>query len=149
MLTMSHPLDNIALLPHVFNMDYDVIIAGGGLTGITLALALDRTGIRTAIIDKNTPLVAPNNIFDGRSYAIAAASQKMLNVLGLWDDLAKNAQPMVEIKVSDGYAGEVPSPFVMQFDQQDFTEGPMGYMVEDRTFATSFAGRAERLQGYI
>ena len=137
---MSHPLDNIALLPHVFNMDYDVIIAGGGLTGITLALALHRTGIRAAIIDKNTPLVAPNNIFDGRSYAIAAASQKMLNVLGLWDDLAKNAQPMVEIKVSDGYAGEVPSPFVMQFDQQDFTEGPMGYMVEDRNLRRVLQG---------
>jgi len=129
---MSHPLDNIALLPHVFSMDYDVIIAGGGLAGITLALALDRAEIRTAIIDKNIPLVAPNSIFDGRSYAIAAATQKMLNVLGLWEGLAKNAQPMLEIKVSDGYAGEVPSPFVMQFNRQDFTEGPMGYMVEDR-----------------
>ena len=129
---MSHPLDNIALLPHVFTMDYDVIIAGGGLAGITLALALDRAEIRTAIIDKNIPLVAPNSIFDGRSYAIAAATQKMLNVLGLWEGLAKNAQPMLEIKVSDGYAGEVPSPFVMQFNRQDFTEGPMGYMVEDR-----------------
>ena len=129
---MSHPLDNIALLPHVFSMDYDVIIAGGGLAGITLALALDRAEIRTDIIDKNIPLVAPNSIFDGRSYAIAAATQKMLNVLGLWEGLAKNAQPMLEIKVSDGYAGEVPSPFVMQFNRQDFTEGPMGYMVEDR-----------------
>ena len=129
---MSHPLDNIALLPHVFTMDYDVIIAGGGLAGITLALALDRAEIRTAIIDKNIPLVAPNSIFDGRSYAIAAATQKMLNVLGLWEGLAKNAQAMLEIKVSDGYAGEVPSPFVMQFNRQDFTEGPMGYMVEDR-----------------
>ena len=129
---MSHPLDNIALLHHIFSMDYDVIIAGGGLAGITLALALDRAEIRTAIIDKNIPLVAPNSIFDGRSYAIAAATQKMLNVLGLWEGLAKNAQPMLEIKVSDGYAGEVPSPFVMQFNRQDFTEGPMGYMVEDR-----------------
>ena len=129
---MSHPLDNIALLPHVLTMDYDVIISGGGLTGIILALALDQTGISTAIIDKNTPLVATNNIFDGRSYAISAASQKMLNMLGLWKNLAKNAQPMLEIKVSDGYGGEVPSPFVMQFDRQDFTEGPMGYMIEDR-----------------
>ena len=129
---MSHPLDNIPLLPHVFRMDFDVIIVGGGLTGITLALALDQSGVRTAIIDQNTPLVKPNHSFNGRSYAIAAASQKMLNVLGLWDNLTKNAQPMLEIKVSDGYAGEVPSPFVMQFNQQDFPEGPMGYMVEDR-----------------
>ena len=113
---MSHPLDNIPLLPHVFYMDFDVIIVGGGLTGITLALALDQSGIRTTIIDQNTLLVEPNHSFNGRSYAIAAASQKMLNVLGLWDNLTKNAQPMLEIKVSDGYAGEVPSLFVMQFN---------------------------------
>ena len=129
---MSHPLDNIPLLPHVFYMDFDVIIVGGGLTGVTLALALDQSGIHTAIIDQNTPGVEPNHNFNGRSYAIAAASQKMLNVLGLWDNLAKCAQPILEIKVSDGYAGEVPSPFIMQFNRQDFTEGPMGYMVEDR-----------------
>ena len=79
---MSHPLDNIPLLPHVFYMDFDVIIVGAGLTGITLALALDQSGIRTAIIDQNTPVVKPNDSFNGRSYAIAAASQKMLNVLG-------------------------------------------------------------------
>ena len=55
---MSHPLDNIPLLPHVLIMDYDVIIAGGGLNGITLALALDSAGIRTVVIDKNAPQVS-------------------------------------------------------------------------------------------
>ena len=129
---MSHPLDNIPLLHHVFIMDFDVIIVGGGLNGITLALALDQSGISTAVVDKSAPITATHSNFDGRSYALAAASQRMLKILGLWDDLNLNAQPMLEIKVSDGYAGDVPSPFVMQFSQQDFTQGPMGYMVEDR-----------------
>jgi 2-octaprenyl-6-methoxyphenol hydroxylase len=56
----------------------------------------------------------------------------MLDALGLWEDLAGHAEPMLEIKVSDGMAGETPSPFVMQFGDDDFSQGPMGYMVEDR-----------------
>ena len=123
---MSHPLDNIPLLPHVFIMDYDVIIAGAGLNGLTLALALDSAGIRTVIIDKNPKMTASKSGFDGRSYALAASSKKMLEVLGLWENLAKNAQPMLEIKVSDGYAGEAPSPLVMQFSQEDLGQGPIG-----------------------
>tara|TARA_B100000780_G_scaffold99440_1_gene69438 strand:- start:209 stop:1474 length:1266 start_codon:yes stop_codon:yes gene_type:complete len=129
---MSHPLDNVSLLPHVFIMDYDVIIAGGGLNGLTLALALDSAGIRTVIIDKNPRITSCKRSFDGRSYALASASQKMLGVLGLWESLAKNAQPMLEIKVSDGHAGEAPSPLVMQFSEDDLGQGPMGYVVEDR-----------------
>jgi 2-octaprenyl-6-methoxyphenol hydroxylase len=56
----------------------------------------------------------------------------MLDALGLWEDLAHHAEPMLEIKVSDGAAGETPSPFVMQFSDEDFSQGPMGFMVEDR-----------------
>ena len=129
---MSHPLDNIPSLPHVVFMDYNVIIAGGGLNGLTLALALDSAGITTVVIDAFTPQESLNPKFDGRSYALSAASQKMLDALGLWEDLAYHAEPMLEIKVSDGAAGETPSPFVMQFGDEDFSQGPMGFMVEDR-----------------
>ena len=92
---MSHPLDNIPSLPHVLIMDYDVIIAGGGLNGLTLALALDSAGITTVVIDTNAPQESLNPEFDGRSYALSAASQNMLNALGLWEDLANHAEPML------------------------------------------------------
>ena len=129
---MSHPLDNIPSLPHVLSMDYDVIIAGGGLNGLTLALALDSAGITTVVIDTFAIQESLSPKFDGRSYALSAASQKMLDALGLWEDLVRHAEPMLEIKVSDGAAGETPSPFVMQFGDEDFSQGPMGFMVEDR-----------------
>jgi 2-octaprenyl-6-methoxyphenol hydroxylase len=57
----------------------------------------------------------------------------LLRHLGLWDMIADNAQPMLEIKVSDGRAGEGPlSPFHLHFDHAEIEEGPMGHMVEDR-----------------
>ena len=113
-------------------MDYEVIISGGGLNGITLALALNHAGISVAIIDKLPHETISLGNFTGRSYALSSASKKMLSVLNLWQSLTHTAQPMLEIKVTDGSVGIGPSPFMMHFGQNDFSDGPMGFVVEDR-----------------
>src|SRR5690606_17014068 len=64
--------------------------------------------------------------------AMAQSSCAMLRALGLWGELSKTAQPILEIKITDGRAGHGPSPFVLEFDQAEIEEGPMGHMVEDR-----------------
>ena len=110
----------------------DLLIVGGGLNGPCLALAAAQAGLSSTIIDALPEKVRKNAAFDGRSYALAAASQRLLAALGLWDELADVAQPMLEIKVSDGRAGEGPSPFFLHFDHAEIEDGPMGYMVEDR-----------------
>uniref|UniRef100_UPI0035699E81 FAD-dependent monooxygenase n=1 Tax=Actibacterium sp. TaxID=1872125 RepID=UPI0035699E81 len=58
--------------------------------------------------------------------------------IGVWGRVAAEAQPILEIKVSDGRAGEGPSPFVLEFDHAEIEEGPMGYMVEDRYLRRAF-----------
>ena len=113
-------------------MDYEVIICGSGLNGITLALALNHAGISVAIIDKKARETLSSNNFNGRSYALSSASKKMLSALNVWPSLNSKAQPMLEIKVTDGSIDEKPSPFVMHFNKKDFNEGPMGFVVEDR-----------------
>ena len=113
-------------------MDYEVIISGGGLNGITLALALNHAGISVAIVDKMPHETISLGNFTGRSYALSSASKKMLSVLNLWQSLTHTAQPMLEIKVTDGSVGIGPSPFMMHFGQNDFSDGPMGFVVEDR-----------------
>ena len=57
---------------------------------------------------------------------------RLLQSIGVWDAVQENAQPMLEIKVTDGRAGEGASPFFMHFDHAEIEEGPMGQMVEDR-----------------
>jgi 2-octaprenyl-6-methoxyphenol hydroxylase len=111
--------------------DVDVLIAGGGLNGTTLALALASGGLSVAIVDPAPP-GAREGEFDGRSYALALTSQRLLRVLGVWAEVTAQAQPILEIKVTDGRAGEGPSPFVLEFDHAEIEEGPMGYMMEDR-----------------
>ena len=78
-------------------MDYEVIISGGGLNGITLALALNHAGISVAIVDKLPHETISLGNFTGRSYALSSASKKMLSVLNLWNSLTNTAQPMLDI----------------------------------------------------
>ena len=112
--------------------DHDIAIVGGGLNGTALALALDHIGLNVCLIDANPVKVRKNAGFDGRSYALALTSMRLLDGIGLRTRIADTAQPMLQIKVTDGRAGEGPSPFLMQFDHAEIEEGPMGYMVEDR-----------------
>ena len=110
----------------------DILITGGGLSGPILALALAQSGHSVTVIDALSEKIRKNAGFDGRSYAVALTSQRLLQGIGVWDAVADHSQPILEIKVSDGRAGQGPSPFFMHFDHAEIEEGPMGHMVQDR-----------------
>lgn len=110
----------------------DILIVGGGLSGPTLALSLARYGHKVTLIDASDPDIKSADGFDGRSYALALASTHLLDHIGIWEKIEDRAQPMHEIKVSDGHAGQGPSPLFLHFERSDLDVGPMGYMVEDR-----------------
>jgi len=121
-----------AVIFTLMNYDSDILIVGGGLNGPVLALALAQAGLSSTVIDASPAKTHRAEDFDGRAYALALASTRMLAALGLWPGLEGQAQPMLEIKVSDGRAGEGAGPFWMHFDHAEIEEGPMGHMLEDR-----------------
>ena len=127
-------MDNPEISPISKGMsfDSDIVIVGGGLNGPALALALAQTGRSVTILDAQSRPALEDAKFDGRGYALALASQRLLNAIGVWQAVTDQSQPMLDIKVSDGRAGEGPSPFFLHFDHREIEEGPMGYMVEDR-----------------
>ncbi|SNR33843.1 2-octaprenyl-6-methoxyphenyl hydroxylase [Paracoccus sediminis] len=112
--------------------DVDVLIAGGGLNGPTLALALAGAGLRVAVVDPRPVDARASDNFDGRAYALAVASQRLLKALGLWDGLAGDSQPIRQVKASQGRSGEGAAPFFLHFDSAEIEEGPVGHMLEDR-----------------
>ncbi|WP_040671425.1 FAD-dependent monooxygenase [Rhodobacter ferrooxidans] len=118
--------------------DTDILIAGGGLNGPALALALASGGLRVTVIDARPAPLRTEAGFDGRAYALAIASKRLLTVLGVWQAVLANAQPILQIKTSDGIAGRGPAPFFLTFDSAEIDEGPMGFMLEDRFLYAAF-----------
>ncbi len=112
--------------------DTDIVIVGGGLNGPALALALGDAGFDVTVIDALQAGARGEDAFDGRGYALALASQRLLKAIGVWGAVAENSTPLLEIRISDGKPGTGPGPFVLEFDHAEIDEGPMGYMVEDR-----------------
>ncbi|MEA3061524.1 MAG: 2-octaprenyl-6-methoxyphenol hydroxylase [Sphingomonadales bacterium] len=104
----------------------DVIILGGGLVGLTLAVALDRHGLSSLVIDPAEPETSLAPAFDGRATAVASASWRMLEALGVADRLEGEGCPIRSIRVSEGLA-----PGGILFDAGD-DDDPLGIMVENR-----------------
>ena len=131
-------MDNPGTLPILHGMKTDLIIVGGGLNGPALALAASNAGFSVTIVDALPAATRSLRDFDGRSYALALTSKRLLQGIGIWPDVADHAQPMLEIKVTDGRAGEGAAPWMMHFDHAEIEEGPMGYLVEDRHLRAAF-----------
>ncbi|WP_309646086.1 UbiH/UbiF/VisC/COQ6 family ubiquinone biosynthesis hydroxylase [Phenylobacterium sp.] len=127
--------------------DADVIVAGAGLAGATLALALKSAGLTPVLID---PIVFDAQVaptFDGRASAIAFAAFRQWRTLGLAGDIEPYAQPIEQILVTDGKspgaAAGGQSPFYLRFDSAEIAERsdgePLGYMLENRRARAALA----------
>ncbi|KHQ52654.1 FAD-dependent monooxygenase [Mameliella alba] len=125
-------MDNPVRTSILRRMEHDLIIVGGGLNGPALALAAAQAGLSSCVVDALPLDTREAEDFDGRSYALARSSQRMLDRLGIWRALADHAQPMNEIKVSDGRVGDAGVFLGLHFDSAEIEDGPMGYMIEDR-----------------
>jgi 2-octaprenyl-6-methoxyphenol hydroxylase len=109
-------------------IDVDVLIIGGALVGGTLACALGRAGIPVAVVDMAEPKVVMDARFDGRATAIALSSRRMLEGIGIWDEVSNSAAPMLDIRVSDNG-----SNLFLHYDHNAIGDEPFGHMVENTT----------------
>ncbi len=91
--------------------DFDVLIVGGGMVGLTLAAALGGAGLGVGVVDRAALEATTDPEFDGRASAIAAGSRAVLDAIGAWPAMARHAGPILEIRVSDGS-----SPLFLHYD---------------------------------
>ena len=127
--------------------DTDIVIAGGGLNGPALALALAQGGYRVTVIDARPAPSRAETGFDGRAYALAIASVRLLRAVGVWDRVADQAQPILTVKAGDGHMGGGAVPFFLTFDHSEIEEGPMGHMLEDRHLYAAFLAAMQAAPG--
>jgi 2-octaprenyl-6-methoxyphenol hydroxylase len=116
---------------------FDLAIVGAGLSGSLLALAAGEAGLGTVLIDRMPLKSFTDAGFDGRTTAVAYTSHRLFAALGLWRDLADQAEPILDIRISDAGHDGRPSPLFLHFDHREAApEGdepqPMGWIVENR-----------------
>ena len=83
------------------SLDFDIIIAGGGMIGMSMALAIAPLNLRVAVVEKVHRDQVQQPSFDDRSTALSRSSQSMYQALGLWDEILSASTPIKSIHVSD------------------------------------------------
>ena len=126
---------------------HEVVIAGAGLAGASLALVLARAGMQVAVVDVR-PLQTGIGDFDGRASAVAYAAFRIWRSLGLGELLERDAQRIDAILVADGpgpgAAAARHAPAVLRFLGEDGADlrqpgEPLGWMVENRRLRAALA----------
>jgi 2-octaprenyl-6-methoxyphenol hydroxylase len=132
----------------------DVCVVGAGPVGGTLACVLASAGMATVLVDRAALLPMEHPAFDGRAYAIASGSRALLQQAGLWEILPDEPNPILDIRVTDGWVGRPASRLHLHFDHRQagqvgqmpfgwmpFGWMPFGWMVEARSLRRALNAR--------
>ena len=109
------------------NQQFDIIIVGAGLVGMSMALAVSGSGATIAVIEQGKISTQLQPEFDGRVSAIALGSRYILEHAGAWQHILLYAEPILDIRVTEGA-----TPFFLHYDHKEVGDEPFGYIVENR-----------------
>jgi len=123
----------------------DVCVVGAGPVGGTLACVVASAGISTILVDRAALLPMEHPAFDGRAYAIASGSRVLLQEAGLWEMLPDPPNPILDIRVTDGWVGRPASRLHLHFDHREAGDAPFGWMVEARSLRRALNARVRAL----
>jgi len=107
-----------------------IVIAGAGLNGLTLALALKRALGEGVAITLADPSLDRDPALDRRSFAIAPSSKRMFEALDIWDDDALQVEPVTDMVITDSRLDDPVRPTLLTFADGNLRGEPLAYMVE-------------------
>ena len=119
-------------------MTMRIVIAGAGLAGLSLALALKQALADSHEIVVADPVLGEGRRPDERAYAISAAGRRMFEALGVWSAMAEGAQPIADMVITDSRTRDVVRPTYLTFGDDAAGEGagpagePFAHMVWSR-----------------
>jgi 2-octaprenyl-6-methoxyphenol hydroxylase len=107
---------------------YDVVIAGGGITGLSLALAVKRVLQGTLSV---CLVEAPLTRDEDRAFAFSAGTVRMLKALGVWEAIEPDAQPIHEMVITDSRLEDVVRPVFLTFGGEATPGEPFAHMIPE------------------
>src|SRR5881227_1662020 len=120
-----------------------IVIGGGAFAGLALALAL-RQGLGADIpIIVADPALAVRPSRDPRATAIVAACRRLFDAIGVWDQIAAQAQPILDMVVTDSKLQDATRPVFLTFAGNIEPGEPFAHMVENRNLIDALVTRAE------
>ena len=105
----------------------DVLIVGGGMIGVSQALALASAGLRSVVVERQPSEALTAMDHDGRVSTLSYGSAALFGQIGAWEHMADHAEPIAEIRVADNGA-----PLFLHFDHREVGDRPFGFTVENR-----------------
>jgi 2-octaprenylphenol hydroxylase len=116
------------------NSQYDVLIAGGGMVGGSLACALGSSGLKVGVIEPQAA-ATPEKDRGLRVSAITLASQTVFENVGAWDGMrAQRAAPVEEMRIWEGSS-------ILNFDSADIGEPYLAWIIENSVIVGALAAR--------
>src|SRR5271170_1858158 len=129
----------------------DVLIAGGGFAGLTLAIAL-RQGLGPSFsIVVADPALGRGRVLeksfadDERASAIVAAVRRLFATLGVWEAVADHAQPILDMVVTDSRLGDAVRPVFLTFAGDVAPGEPFAHMIENPKLVDALSAKAREV----
>ncbi|MEI8145557.1 MAG: 2-octaprenyl-6-methoxyphenyl hydroxylase, partial [Alphaproteobacteria bacterium] len=123
----------------------EVIVGGGGLAGLAFGVALRQAlGPHARIVVADPAFAFPLRD-DGRASAFAAAGRRLFETLGVWDEIAPDAQPILDMVVTDSRASDVVRPVYLSFAGEVSPGEPFAHMIPNVSVLRALEARARVL----
>jgi 2-octaprenyl-6-methoxyphenol hydroxylase len=123
----------------------EVVVGGAGFAGLALAIAL-RQGLGDPFtVTVADPALAHARSKDPRASAIAAAARRLFEAIEVWDAVAENAQPILDMVVTDSKLDDAVRPTFLTFGGEVEGGEPFAHMIENRHLVDALAEKAKSL----
>ena len=123
----------------------EVVVGGAGFAGLALAIAL-RQGLGDPFtVTVADPALAHARSKDPRASAIAAAARRLFEAIEVWDAVAENAQPILDMVVTDSKLDDAVRPTFLTFGGEVEAGEPFAHMIENRHLVDALAEKAKSL----
>ncbi|HLK82596.1 MAG TPA: ubiquinone biosynthesis hydroxylase [Xanthobacteraceae bacterium] len=122
----------------------DVLIAGGGFAGFALAIALRQALGANFSVTLADPALGQTGR-DIRASAIAAAPRRMFSALGVWDAVAGEAQPILDMAVTDSRVQDAVRPVFLTFGGEIEPGEPFAHMIENDRLVAALSAKARSI----